>query len=101
MGSLSSWYAFSAMGFYPVTPGSNSYAIGSPLFRKVTISTGGGKSFTILAENNSEINKYIQSATLNDRSLDKLWISHDDIMNGGTLIFKMGPEPNKSLGTGI
>jgi len=100
MGSLSSWYVFSAMGFYPVTPGSTSYAIGSPLFGKVTIRTGSDRTFTILAENNSDTNKYIQSATLNDRPLDKLRISHDDIMNGGTLIFRLGPEPNKSWGTG-
>jgi len=100
MGSLSSWYVFSAMGFYPVTPGSTSYVIGSPLFGKVTIRTGNGNTFTILAENNSDSNKYIQSATLNGQPLDKPWISHEDIMNGGTLIFRMGPEPNKSWGTG-
>jgi putative alpha-1,2-mannosidase len=88
------------MGFYPVTPGSTSYAIGSPLFGKVTIRLGSDRKFTILAENNSDTNKYIQSATLNGRPLDKPWISHEDIMNGWTLIFKMGPEPNKSWGTG-
>jgi predicted alpha-1,2-mannosidase len=98
MGSLSSWYVFSSMGFYPVTPGSTAYAIGSPLFGQVTINPGNGNTFIIRAENNSETNKYIQSATLNNQPLNKPWITHEDIMNGGILIFKMGTEPNKGWG---
>lgn len=98
MGSLSSWYVLSSMGFYPVTPGSNAYAIGSPLFGKVTIKVRNGKTFIIKADKNSVTNKYIQSATLNDEPLNKPWITQQDIVNGGILIFEMGPEPNKKWG---
>ncbi len=100
MGSLSSWYALSAMGFYPVTPGSTSYAIGSPLFEEVRISVDDNKKFTIKALNNSKENKYIQSATLNGESMNRTWILHEEITAGGTLIFQMGAEPNKKWGTG-
>ena len=100
MGSLSSWYALSAMGFYPVTPGSISYAIGSPLFGEVNISVDKNKIFTIKALNNSKENKYIQSATLNGESMNRTWISHEEITAGGTLVFEMGAEPNKKWGTG-
>ena len=86
------------MGLYPVTPGSTTYNIGSPLFGKVTISTGNDKEFIIEARNNFVGNRFIQSATLNGNPLNRPWISHEDIMNGGSLIFKMGPEPNKEWG---
>jgi len=98
MGSLSSWYVLSSMGFYPVCPGDNTYAIGSPLFGKATMKLGNGKTFTIIAKNNSSVNKYIQSATLNGKAYNKSYITHDDIINGSTLIFEMGPEPNKNWG---
>ncbi len=101
MGSLSSWYALSAMGFYPVTPGSTSYAIGSPLFGEVTISIESNKTFTIKAHNNSKENKYIQSATLNGEPMNRTWISQEEITVGGTLVFEMGSEPNKKWGTSI
>ncbi len=100
MGSLSSWYVLSAMGFYPVTPGSPCYAIGSPLFVKVTIRVGKNGTFVITAENNSKDNKYIQSATLDGRPITRTWITQDEIMRGGTLDFVMGPEPNRKWGTG-
>lgn len=99
MGSLSSWYVLSAMGIYAVTPGEAVYTIGSPLFGKATLDLGKGKSFTIEAQNNSAVNKYIQSATLNGKLLSRTWISHQEITNGGTLVFKMGPEPNKKWGS--
>lgn len=98
MGSLSSWYVLSSMGFYPVTPGSPFYSIGSPLFGKTIIRPAEGVEFVIEAENNSPVNKYIQSATLNGEPLDKPQISHGDIMKGGKLGFVMGPEPNKDWG---
>ncbi|MDX9948593.1 MAG: glycoside hydrolase family 92 protein, partial [Bacteroidales bacterium] len=98
MGSLSSWYVLSSMGFYPVTPGSPVYSIGSPLFGKTTIRPAEGVEFIIEAENNSPVNKYIQSATLNGEPLDLPEISHGDIMKGGRLHFIMGPEPNKEWG---
>ncbi len=99
MGSLSSWYVLSAMGFYPVTPGSTAYTIGSPLFGKASIKLGNGKTFVVEAVNNSSENKYIQSATLNGKPLNKTWISQQDINNGGTLVFQMGAEPNKKWGS--
>ena len=98
MGSLSSWYVLSAMGFYPVAPGSNIYAIGSPLFEQVTINLENGKQFTVKAKNVSESNIYIQSATLNGKPLNKSFIKHEDIVNGSELILEMGGEPNKSWG---
>jgi predicted alpha-1,2-mannosidase len=100
MGSLSSWYVLSSMGFYPVTPGSRYYAIGSPSFGEVIIDNGNGKVFTIRAENNSEKNIYIQSASLNGKPITRTWLSQEEITSGGTLIFKMGPEPNKKWGSG-
>lgn len=98
MGSLSSWYVFSSMGFYPVTPGSTDYAMGSPLFGEVIIHNNNGKPFIIKTTNNSVKNKYIQSATLNGRDLNVPFINHSDIMGGGTLVFSMGPEPNMNWG---
>lgn len=100
MGSLSSWYVLSAMGFYEVAPGSNTYAIGTPLLKKVDIHLENGKVFTIKTFNRSKENIYIQSATLNGEPLNLPFFSHDDIMNGSELVFRMGPEPNKNWGTG-
>jgi len=99
MGSLSSWYIFSSIGFYPVTPGSSTYIIGSPLFGKATIDLGKKKTFTVQTVNNSQVNKYIQSATLNGKSFTKTWITHNEITRGGILTFEMGPEPNKKWGS--
>ncbi len=100
MGSLSSWYVLSSMGIYQVTPGIPVYAIGSPLFGKVTIQLPGNKTFTITANNNSKENKYIQSATLNGKRFNRTWITQNEITAGGALVFEMGPEPNKKWGTG-
>jgi predicted alpha-1,2-mannosidase len=99
MGSLSSWYVLSSMGFYPVTPGSQYYVIGSPLFGEVTIDQGNNRSFIIRAINNSEKNKYIQSATLNGKPITRTWISQKEITEGRILIFEMGPAPNKKWGS--
>lgn len=98
MGSLSSWYALSAMGIYAVTPGIPVYNIGSPLFEKVELHLPANKTFAILAKNNSSRNKYIQSATLNGLQLDRPWITHEEILKGGSIVFEMGPEPNKKWG---
>jgi predicted alpha-1,2-mannosidase len=101
-GQLSAWYIFSAMGFYPVCPGSTHYEIGSPIFDEVIIYLDKeyyeGKQFVIRANNVSKDNKYIQSASLDGKPFDKPWINHSDIVNGGKLIFEMGPEPNKEWG---
>lgn len=100
-GQMSAWYIFSAMGFYPVTPGSPVYAIGSPLFEKATIMLDKPYTkgpFTVIAKNQSSKNKYIQSATLNGKPLNEPFIKHTDIANGSTLVFVMGPQPNKKWG---
>ncbi len=97
-GAMSSWYVFSAMGFYPVAPGRPVYVIGSPLFDEVRIKLEGGKTLTIVARNNSARNKYIQSATLNGKPLNKPWFEHADIAKGGDIVFEMGPSPNKQWG---
>ena len=98
-GATSSWYVLSAMGFYPVCPGSPVYEIGSPIFEKTTIRMGNGKAFTIVANHVSARNKYIQSATLNGQPLDKPWFSHADIKDGGTLVLEMGDAPNTQWGS--
>ena len=97
-GQMSSWYVFSAMGFYPVTPGQNIYAIGAPIFDEVTINLNDKKSFIIRAKNTSSINKYIYSATLNGDNYSKSYINHEQIVNGGVLEFKMDSKPNMSWG---
>jgi putative alpha-1,2-mannosidase len=97
-GSTSSWYVLSAMGFYPVDPASADYIIGSPIFDRVRLRLGNGKVFEIVARNNSDRNKYIQSATLNGKPWTKPWFSHADIANGATLVLTMGPAPNKTWG---
>jgi predicted alpha-1,2-mannosidase len=98
-GALSSWYVFSAMGFYPVTPGSPTYNIGSPIFDKVTIELGNEKQFVIRAVNVSAANKYIQSATMNGKPLERPWFEHAEIKDGATLELVMGPRPNRSWGS--
>jgi len=98
-GQMSAWYIMSALGFYPVTPGSTDYIIGTPLFPEAEIILENGNIFKITARNVSENNFYIQSATLNGKEYNKSFITHKDIMNGGHLIFKMGSKPNKNWGT--
>jgi predicted alpha-1,2-mannosidase len=94
-GALCSWYVFSALGFYPVTPGNGLYAIGSPFFERSQIKLPGGKTFTVKAKNFSKANKYIQSATLNGKEFNRAWLKHTEITTGGTLEFVMGDRPNK------
>lgn len=97
-GGLCSWYVFSAMGFYPVTPGSGEYAIGSPFFNKIEIQLPDNKTFTVVAKNCSKKNKYIQSATLNGKELNRPFIHHIEIVHGGKLYLDMGARPNKAWG---
>ena len=94
-GALCSWYVFSAMGFYPVTPGNGLYAIGSPFFEKIQIKLPDDKVFTVKAKNCSKRNKYIQSAKLNGKELNRAWIRHCEITAGGILEFVMGDRPDK------
>jgi putative alpha-1,2-mannosidase len=97
-GGLSAFYVFSAMGFYPVTPGIPEYQLGSPLFSKVKIHLQNGETFTVIARNNSQTNKYILSAELNGKLLTRPLITHNDITEGGTLVLKMGDKPNYNWG---
>ena len=98
-GATSSWYVLSALGFYPVCPGSPVYEIGSPIFEKSVIRLKNGKSFTILANRVSARNKYIQSAQLNGKPLNTAWFRHADIANGATLVLEMGDQPNPGWGS--
>nr|WP_315245994.1 GH92 family glycosyl hydrolase [uncultured Flavobacterium sp.] len=97
-GQMSAWYVFSSMGLYPMNPASGEYEIGSPIFEKATINLEGGKTFVIEAENVSDKNFYIQSATLNGVEFNQTAIKHQQILNGGTLHFVMGAQPNKNWG---
>lgn len=98
-GSTSSWYVLSAMGFFPVDPATENYALGSPIFDEVTLHLGDGRDFVIVANHNSETNIYIQSATLNGKPLDRPWFTHTEIAKGGRLVLNMGPEPNLHWGS--
>ena len=93
-GGMSAFVAFSMMGFYPVTPGSPAYNIGSPVYTKSSVKIGNGKEFKIIAKNCSEENKYIQSAKLNGKNWNKPWFSHDDIKDGAILELEMGNKAN-------
>lgn len=97
-GGMSSFVVFSLLGFYPVTPGLPVYNIGSPVFDYSIVTLSNGKIFEIKAENVSDENKYVQSAILNGKKLNKPWFSHDDIINGGKLVLKMDKIPNKEWG---
>jgi len=97
-GQMSAWFVFSSLGFYPVTPGSNIYVIGTPFFSKSVINVGRGKIFTVIAKNISENNFYIQSAKLNGKIYNKSFIEHKDLLKGGELVFEMGAKPSAVWG---
>ena len=94
-GQMSAWYVFSAMGFYPVHPTAGVYVFGTPLCHEAVIHTVDGTDFKVVANNNSAENKYIQSVKLNGQPYSKSWISHEDIMKGGEIVFEMGPQPSE------
>ncbi|NND31212.1 MAG: glycoside hydrolase family 92 protein, partial [Saprospiraceae bacterium] len=93
-GQMSAWFVFTAMGFYPVNPAEGVYVIGTPFFDKVVIDIGEGRSFTIRTRYLTQENKYIQAATLHEEPLTRSYLRHYEIMDGGELIFEMGPQPN-------
>jgi predicted alpha-1,2-mannosidase len=103
VGQMSAWYVLSAMGFYPVCPGSNVYILGSPLFSRTTIRLDpkwhAGTNFTIVAKDNSPENIYVRSARLNGKAITRAWITHDEIVSGATLELTMGSAPNVEWGT--
>lgn len=98
-GEMSAWYIFSALGFYPVSMGNDEYAIGSPLFKEMTVKLDNGKSITVKANNNSDENIYIQSMKLNGKEYNKNYIKHSDLENGATIEFTMGNTPNTNWGS--
>lgn len=95
-GQTSTWFVFAALGFYPVNEATGVYVLGSPLVRRAALrNPASGTTFTVVAENNSPQNIYIQSVQLNGRILSRSWLTHADIVAGGDLHFRMGPRPNK------
>jgi predicted alpha-1,2-mannosidase len=97
-GQTSAWYVFSALGFYPVTPGTDQYVFGSPLFDKATLNFENGRKLVIEAPGNSQDNIYIQDIYLNWNNLDRNYIRHSELQKGGKLVFRMGPLPDKKRG---
>ncbi|NJY61871.1 glycoside hydrolase family 92 protein [Salinimicrobium sp. CDJ15-81-2] len=97
-GQTSAWYVFSALGFYPVTPASDQYVIGAPLFKKVTLQLENGNTIILNAPNNSDKNRYIQKMTYNGEAYSKNWLSHSELMKGAVINFDMGSKPNRSRG---
>ncbi len=98
-GQTSAWYVFSAMGFYPVTPATDQYVLGAPLFKKITLNLESGKNVVINADNNSAENRYVQNLTWDGKAYTKNWISHSALQKGAVLNFNMVAAPNKNRGT--
>jgi len=98
-GQTSAWYVFSALGFYPVTPGVDQYVVGVPLFKKATVHLENGKKIVINAPANSDQNRYVQSATFNGQAYTKNWLSFSMLQRGAVINFNMGAQPNKARGT--
>ena len=96
-GQMSAWYLFSSLGFYPVAPGSVDYALGSPAVKEATLNLDNGNTFKVEAKNQSEKNVYVRKVELNGQELTEPFITHDQVMNGGTLTFYMSRKPNKNL----
>jgi predicted alpha-1,2-mannosidase len=99
-GQTSAWYIFSAMGFYPVCPGTDQYVLGAPLFKKMTIRLENGRSVVINAASNSSENRYVRSLNLNQKLQDKNYVTHDQLLNGAVLNFQMQKDPDRRRGTG-
>ena len=97
-GQTSAWYVFSALGFYPVCPGTDEYVIGAPLFKKATLHFENGNNLVIDAQNNSKENLYIESLRVNGQESTRNYLKHADLLQGGTIEFKMGSQPNLNKG---
>jgi predicted alpha-1,2-mannosidase len=98
-GQTSAWYVFSALGFYPVCPASDQYALGAPLFKKITLNLEDGRKVIINAPANSDDNVYVKGLTINGQSYDKNWLSHRALLQGEVINFDMSAQPNKQRGT--
>ena len=97
-GQMSAWYIFSALGFYPVCPGTDQYVLGAPYIPYACIKLPGGGTFTVKADGVSDRNCYVKEVRLNGKKYDKLYITHSDIVSGGSLEFIMAAKPNKKRG---
>jgi predicted alpha-1,2-mannosidase len=97
-GQMSAWLAFSMMGFYPVAPGTDQDVLGSPVFEEISIETGKNHKFTVKAKGVSDNARYIQSATLNGKPFTRTYITHGELLKGGSLVLQMGDKPNKEWG---
>ncbi|NDV64795.1 glycoside hydrolase family 92 protein [Bacteroides sp. 224] len=97
-GQTSAWYVFSALGFYPVCPGTDEYILGSPLFKKVTLELENGKKVVINAPENNKKNRYVNTMTVNGNNYSKNYLTHKTLMDGATINFEMSPTPNKNRG---
>ena len=97
-GQTSAWYVFSALGFYPVAPGTTQYVLGAPLFKKATLHFENGKSLVVNAPENSDKNIYIESMSFNGKNYTKNYLEHFELLKGGVLDIKMGDEPNMNRG---
>jgi predicted alpha-1,2-mannosidase len=100
LGQMSAWLVFTALGFYPVAPGSNQYVIGRPFLDRAVLNLPNGKRFTVVAEGLSDANKYVGKVTLNGKPLARGYLRHEEIVSGGELRFTMQPTPNKNWATG-
>lgn len=98
-GQTSSWYVFTAMGFYPVCPGSNQYVVGTPYFKNVRLHLENGKTVNVSAPGNSDDNRYIRSMTLNGRTITRNYITHDELMSGADIVFDLSATPSYDRGT--
>jgi predicted alpha-1,2-mannosidase len=99
VGQMSAWYIFSALGFYPVAPGSNQYVLGSPVVRRAEIDMGEGRTFVVIAENQAPENVYVSEISLNGQRLERAYITHAEVIQGGELRFVMSDEPNRERAT--
>ena len=98
-GQTSAWYVFSALGFYPVTPATDQYVLGAPLFKEATIHLENGKKIEIKAPENNADNLYVKSLNVNQQPYSKNWLSHQELMKGAVLDFTMDNKPNKERGS--
>lgn len=101
VGQMSAWYIFSALGFYPVNPANGMYVFGSPVVNEAVLNVGNGKMFSLSVKNNSKINKYIQSVTLNGKPYTHAYILHSDLIKGGKMIMQMGAKPSLAWGVKV
>lgn len=100
-GQMSAWYVFSALGFYPVSPGTTDYLIGSPLFDRAVLALGNGKTFSITARDNGQQHLYIRGASLNGKAFNKIFLTHEQLSEGGEIIFQMDSVPNPNWASAV